>query len=1644
MKFRSPIVILIILLLGVGVFGIILQTNFFKATLFQGGNEPIAGIAQQIYIPNNYRAAPGQIGEIEVRSNFEKANVTGLRYLIYWDATQLKYRGYVRENLPWTSDFTINAFLANQETETDNAKNMIARLRQTIPDLPENLELLLFTVQGDSFISVSKNAILSRLQFEVMSGLAENIPLHLSFYADETAVASLGSAQEKEIIATKLSPRNGLITVDFGAKLQNETAADAFFVMPGQTGKVTLTAPTEGTLSNVVGLSFTVEWNALQATFLKDIPKSVQETPFVNKDFLIETFQRDPSVGVLNVSMVTAKEGVNLASGAPIMNFDMQFAQNLVLGSSVPFTFKNITFVFENPEPENNILTPTESPPKTVRITVDSAGVMKLLSVQPISGAKLELGFSDYLDAAVLSDITITPNIITADTTLRIENKKLILENLGTDLSPDAKTIYRVDVSSSVKGNSEGGVHPSFSTGFFEEFTDPDPEDNAFGLQSAVPSSPSSLILTFSANISSPEMNTNFVKIYYADEAKAMRELNISKIEKQGNTLTLTTREQTPGREYFVIALQDKWKNADNKFLTSQNGLSFFGYTENRPRITSVSSQPPVIINSAASQITLLGQNFAAGSMLLVGDAVIVPTSITSSQIVFSLPAEFPADTYTILLRTSSGDIITAPTQLIVNEPELEFKILSDQSRASPSAIENDGIMKTKLWVLVVNDIDGVSDIEKVTGDLELVGGSRIAEFTSSDEFITGNQRWYSLEITVPSSVHTSETPYLIPVKAESRRTERTAAGTVSFSVVKDIKAGTAPQILSASVSRTTVAPDAGTPLTISVEARDEDGASDIYRVIVDLSKIGLPNMLLSPLSEKIPAPTPQQKRACTADDYTVTEYGACTDGTQTRSVQRKTGIDCVDGASKPPSSKTCTAQIRACTVDDYNVGEYGTCTNGTQSRSVTLKSGVTCIEGASKPQNSRTCTPPTSFWENLFPKAFAEESSSVDVATQWFESDEIMIPKDIVPGTYTLPITVIDTQSKEARTSVTINIQRNTGGTPTIAENIFVSPSKSMIKDGKTKHIFSAKATDRVDGGKDIESMIADLSDLDLPPTPMKLTLVQGDSAFFTLDNIVIPEKTIQGFKAIKFSVSDKSGNTSEVKMIVEVVRLVDSPDAATPEIKSDRGYMTPVYAPNDGKTRFTVYVFARDGNGYKDIDYVTLELGNVARFVGKTSSQYNPSVDYSPAKGDNGAQEEKAKDDGNQNNNDGNDGASLLFFSKASAAATPQDNKCVTTDTIMCLSPSVSEGEFGRWFYAPDLVIPKTTPVPANGEPFELRVSVTDSVGRSGNGIAKIFVSDGNTPDQREPAPYLKQAVAVGPDVIETIFSAPVEASRISDGAFTIVEAKNIKNTLDIEDIDISSSGLLITIHTEQMTADEPYTLIVDAEKLKLNNPRFSTDRVNFLGFSAEKAKNSRDPSALVARAVGDKRVEVQFNVDMKFSTLDATGKEWFRIYGRDDITDRLPITHVEIGKNSKTVLVYTEQQISGKEYALELKNIESIFGKKRPYSKALYFLGYKNTEKTEADARTKLSGLEKEMDANGDDEINFYEFSKFAATYGQTASDGKPLYGDYNKDSKVDFEDFIILAAHYGITPPKDTKNVPPFPQDEVEKEEQKFPA
>lgn len=714
-------------------------------------------------------------------------------------------------------------------------------------------------------------------------------------------------------------------------------------------------------------------------------------------------------------------------------------------------------------------------------------------------------------------------------------------------------------------------------------------------------------------------------------------------------------------------------------------------------------------------------------------------------------------------------------------------------------------------------------------------------------------KRWYSLEITVPDTVQTSDTPINIQVTLENATGDK-AYGTVELMVNRNITSSIAPVIENAYSSPTYLTPGSSEDVYFYVYVTDSDGIETINNVVIDLGPIGGGPMLMESVTSS--------------------------------SASQATGSGSGISSSLP-------------------------------------------------------------LWmQNLLPVAKASFSAPTSNGVWYRTTSPFHVPLNLKNTGYNLKVTATDQTGETGSLTFKVDAS-NSVNKPTIdSDRIYVTPRESIPNDGETKFSIYAYVADP-NGLDDVVSVFAELEELQLPPVHMvrdnkddaDVDSSELVGAWYVAKDLTIPVEVFTGIKQIFIIASDRSGGETESGIEIKVTSFDELGDA--PEVDTGRNYTTPNLAYNDEKTKIGLYSFIYDKDN--DVDYVMVNLSNVARYQGIAT------------------------------------GTGQTNWDATTAQVTDPQNPCdAPSDTIVCMRPSVREGDTGQWFVLPEVVVLKE--VEPGIEPYRVWVTAIDKTGKSSQGYININVTDGNLPAPKTGFPILTLATATATDTVELVFSNPLDREKIkSNGSdFKVTEESNVSAVLNISKAVINAEGTIVTLTTSKQDANKEYTVIADSAKLGLKDNRVSDSLADFTGYKS----SSNRPEIQMITAKSSYSLEIVFNEPIKPTSVELDGSD-FEIFRDANNSQFLKIYDVE-QTESDTLFIRTDLQNSNETYVLNVKNLISSAGRpiKQDGAGGL-FKGFQSLVHSSAELNLRA-------DFNGDGRVDFTDFTMFSAVYGQIANE------------------------------------------------------
>ncbi|MBU0727733.1 hypothetical protein KKA95_03540, partial [Patescibacteria group bacterium] len=569
--------------------------------------------------------------------------------------------------------------------------------------------------------------------------------------------------------------------------------------------------------------------------------------------------------------------------------------------------------------------------------------------------------------------------------------------------------------------------------------------------------------------------------------------------------------------------------------------------------------------------------------------------------------------------------------------------------------------------------------------------------------------------------------------------------------------------------------------------------------------------------------------------------------------------------------------------------------------------------------------------------------SGAGELTTAYYASDEFTIPKTTPDGTYQISVTATDSTGGSGSASVSISVSDELTG-PSINSSSSYLTRQSVPNDNSTSFDIYVYVED-IDGVTDITSVSASFGSIGLSPATLLVdpdTNTASTAGWYSVEGLTIPTTAPIGVHQIEIVASDTTGGSSNLILQIDVTNEDTLGEA--PVIDDDRNYTSPTTAINDGETPITLYVFINDDD--KDVETVYLNLGNVGQV-----------------------------------------GSDDLGSSSSSSSDVCESG----SSTLVCLTPSVSEGDEGQWYVLSDVTINESTS--ASSAPYEIQVVAVDSVGKVGYGTINIYVNDSDSYADSSAAPEIVSAVATSSSTVEVMFSEEISANTISSNgsAFTITDKSNTSAVLSITSATIDASGMIVTLSTAEQSGSKEYALqgstsIKDTSSVSLVTG--SGSKAYFDGFVAL----GKSPSVDYIGAADIDLVEIEFEHDLLPSSVTlaplngSQSNQSFNIeITESGGTEELDILGVEFDGAANKLLVKTSEMKSGQRYRARIFDLASYDGT------------YQSVSINEQFQAIDVQLLESYSTANK---------------------------GDFNGDGVVDFTDFTIFSSVYGMSYLNDT--------------------
>ncbi len=329
---------------------------------------------------------------------------------------------------------------------------------------------------------------------------------------------------------------------------------DNYLAVQGETGQIEIKANQD--FDNVVGFSFELEWNSEQLSVI-DIDNT--DTPFYDQGFLFDS--NKSTSGVIKAIAATGREGVSILDGETFMKVSFNISSSVPLGSAMPIKINNFSIVQETDTLEEKALLSRDG-----KISVQNTGDFRITDISTLSPTSVQVDFSDYVSVANLSDFNFYPALKNTFTTIDIQGRSVVIENLGEQIPFET---YRLIAGGGLTGNSSGNIAENYDYAFFTGYPDTNYLSD-FYIESIVP------------------VDTDIFEIEFS---KAINPLSIEKDDFQIKGLDIINIEQT--NTPTVLRVQTSMQDV----LTDKNTCSAEVIISDNPDLYVKKSANRTVIN---------------------------------------------------------------------------------------------------------------------------------------------------------------------------------------------------------------------------------------------------------------------------------------------------------------------------------------------------------------------------------------------------------------------------------------------------------------------------------------------------------------------------------------------------------------------------------------------------------------------------------------------------------------------------------------------------------------------------------------------------------------------------------------------------------------------------------------------------------------------------------------------------------------------------------------------------------------------------------------------------------------------------------------------------------------------------------------
>ncbi|MEI7511356.1 MAG: hypothetical protein WCJ84_04330 [Candidatus Peregrinibacteria bacterium] len=877
----------------------------FQANIFGGGAETAASGGVNVFIPNDYTATPGQVGKLVIRSNGDFDKIVGFSATITYNPAKISIKNFsiaqtilegkgffVDKNLGKTGEITIVAVSGGDGIAIKKGDDIVAV--EAGVDMSaafgESFEMGLKDVQliKSDLSEVAMTPRAGKITIG-SSGTLQATGLVLSrgneitiSFNDEIVAAPATSFEFSGNLAavpktTRVDGRNVIISLgsdipageQFWVTLKSGITGNVAGALSGGEQKIPFfrpsISPTQGSfaISKVEPLlnANGTYAGSLKITFTDAVkPQSLETAHFYSWGSNVPRDINTPGQDILTFSALPVL-------GADGKSITIETGEIPGTSNDSYMAITRHSYVeIKNPATPTAALQSINGDPLVSRFfIVPPFAVVKDLGPK-IASVVTQEGFVTINFAEPIKGTFINPTIFTLtelSSGTNTASPNLITSSTKTEVSADFKSVtlspvttlknksYALTIAATTIASGPTTAHPNINSpypiqtmlmGSSSQVFDPD-----FGILSIQTVSDTEVLATFTK---APSADSVRALSFAINSLTGGTPLKVIAVKAEGNAVRLTTEKQTGGTPYSLLTSPDLWKTAAGASLGGKNLAFFTGFSTALPRVIRVVPDA-FALQDTPVELKVVGENFSDKGKLTLGGTPVEMVSVSADKttIIARVPSTQKTGALEFAYFDEQGNKYTFVDQEVVNPKEVFITVLSSESYASPRKVPNDGKTKTTLWVRIKDPL-GVADIEKVTVDLRPIDGVAGAMMTPGP--IVDLQQWFSLEITVPTTVNTQIDPYQLTVTAENKSGIR-RTGNASLIVSKDLTGGIAPDIKNSFADPAEIVTnDKENPVRFFVEVSDEDGASNIASVAVELAQIGQGTIFLTPQGTEV------------------------------------------------------------------------------------------------------------------------------------------------------------------------------------------------------------------------------------------------------------------------------------------------------------------------------------------------------------------------------------------------------------------------------------------------------------------------------------------------------------------------------------------------------------------------------------------------------------------------------------------------------------------------------------------------------------------------------------------------------------------------------------------------------------------------